>query len=272
MTAKQPTPYSELNSVLHDLVTSAQAILGSNFIGAYLQGSFAVGDFDEHSDCDFNMIIRQPLNEAELAALQAMHARIFDQELRWAKHLEGSYFTRESVRRFDPDDEPLWYLDNGSRQLIQHKHDDTLVVRWSLRERGITLAGLDIKTLIDPIEPDALRREVADVMASWADLLFNDPNEMNNVWYQMFAVLSYCRMLHTVQTARVESKPVSARWAKNNLDPRWIGLIDRALAKRPNQYENVHVPADPAELALTLEFIRYMLDLRWQMWPEGVPS
>jgi predicted nucleotidyltransferase len=268
----QPTPFPELNAILHDLVTSAQSILGDNFVGAYLQGSFAGGDADEYGDCDFDIVIGRSLNETELVALQAMHARIFDQDLRWAKHLEGSYFTREAVRRFDPDDEPLWYLDNGSRQLIQHKHDDTLVVRWQLREHGIALAGPDSKTLIDPIDPDALRREVWAVMEEWGNSLLDDPEQMNNAWYQTFAVLSYCRMLHTVQTARIESKPVSARWAKANLDPKWAGLIDRALAERPNQYGNVYQTADPEDFALTQVFIRYTLDMRQQFWPAGAQS
>jgi predicted nucleotidyltransferase len=267
MITQPPTPFPQLNAVLDDLVTSTQTLLGDNFVGAYLQGSFAGGDADELSDCDFDIVVEHPLNETELAALQAMHARIFDQDLRWAKHLEGSYFPREVVRRFDSDDEPLWYLDNGSRQLIQHKHDDTLVVRWQLREQGITLAGPDIKTLIDPIDPDALRREVADVMEEWGNSLIDDPERMTNVWYQMFAVLSYCRMLHTVQTARIASKPVSARWAKTTLDPRWIGLIERAEAERKNQYGNVYVKADPAELAFTREFIRYALAMRKQFMP-----
>jgi predicted nucleotidyltransferase len=38
--------------VLGELVSGARAVLGSNFAGAYLQGSFAVGDADEQSDVD----------------------------------------------------------------------------------------------------------------------------------------------------------------------------------------------------------------------------
>src|SRR5205823_11361190 len=48
-----PTSYDELNAILEALVTSVQAVLGGSFVGAYLQGSFAVGDYDEHSDVDF---------------------------------------------------------------------------------------------------------------------------------------------------------------------------------------------------------------------------
>ena len=53
MTSGPPTRFPELNELLVELVERARAILAETFVGAYLQGSFAVGDADEHSDCDF---------------------------------------------------------------------------------------------------------------------------------------------------------------------------------------------------------------------------
>ena len=38
-----PTPYADLNAVLGDLLKQARATLGTNFCGADLQGSFALG-------------------------------------------------------------------------------------------------------------------------------------------------------------------------------------------------------------------------------------
>ena len=52
-----PTPIAELNAVLQELVASVRATLGTNFIGAYLQGSFAIGDWDADSDVDFSIAI-----------------------------------------------------------------------------------------------------------------------------------------------------------------------------------------------------------------------
>ena len=43
-----PTIYPKLNVVLRELVASARTILAENFCGAYLQGSFAVGDAGIH--------------------------------------------------------------------------------------------------------------------------------------------------------------------------------------------------------------------------------
>ena len=91
MNGMLPTPYPELNRVLRELVESQQEILRANFVCAYLQGSFAVGDFDEHSDCDFTVVTEDDLSEVEVAALQSMHERIYDLDAAWAKHLEGSY-------------------------------------------------------------------------------------------------------------------------------------------------------------------------------------
>jgi hypothetical protein len=40
------TPYQELDALLADLVREVRDILGDTFVGAYLQGSFALGAGD----------------------------------------------------------------------------------------------------------------------------------------------------------------------------------------------------------------------------------
>lgn len=259
VTGTQPTLYEELNAVLQDIVPGVQSILGDKFVGAYLHGSFAIGDFDIHSDVDFLVAIEREVDEAELAALQAMHGRIYDLDSDWAKHLEGSYFPTVTLRRHDPESEPLLYLDNTSRELVRSKHDDSLVVRWIVRECGVVLAGPAPDELIDSISADDLRSEVLADMRNWGQRIFANPDQMNNRWYQPFAVLSYCRMLQTLHTGRVESKPAAVRWAEDALDSRWAGLIQRAWDERPNPSTKVKQQADPDELKRTLEFIEYAL-------------
>src|SRR5918992_2357721 len=97
----QPTPYSELNTVLRNLVRGVQNALTDTFIGAYLQGSFAVGDFDEHSDVDFVIAVRDELSDAHVASLQSLHGRVYDLPPEWAKHLEGCYFPVATLRIAD---------------------------------------------------------------------------------------------------------------------------------------------------------------------------
>jgi len=251
----------ELNTVLNEFVTSVQAVLGNNFVSVYLQGSFAIGDWDADSDVDFLIVIEHQVSEEDLPALQAMHARIYNLQSKWAKHLEGSYFPKAILKSGDLTKKDLLYLDNAHDQLIMSDHDNSLVVRWTVREYGITLAGLDAKELIDPVSANDLRNEVLAIMQEWAKAIFAGNWKMNNRWAQPFAVLSYCRMLHTLYTGRITSKLSGATWAKSTLDDRWVGLIQRAWEERPNPDLKVQQIADPGEVNGTLEFIRYALEL-----------
>jgi hypothetical protein len=56
MSTTSPTPYPELNRVLQQFIDHVQVVLYTSFVGAYLQGSFAVGDCDLQSDIDFIIV------------------------------------------------------------------------------------------------------------------------------------------------------------------------------------------------------------------------
>jgi predicted nucleotidyltransferase len=256
----KPTPYPELNAVLHELVDSEQVILGETFAGAYLQGSFAVGEFDRHSDVDFIVVVEDELDENQVLALQIMHERIFSLECEWARHLEGSYFPMDILRDYAQRSQPLWYLDNGHRSLIQDEHDNTIVVRWVVRERGVILAGPNPATLVEPIPVGALRQEILEGMNAWGKQILADPEVINSRFYQTFAVFHYCRMLHDLHTGFPGSKRAATEWAKANLDPVWRGLIDRAWDGRPDPALSSRLPADPEDLKRTVEFVRYIIE------------
>lgn len=254
-----PTDDSGLNAVLAELVAANQTLLAGNFVGAYLHGSFAVGDPDDASDVDYMIVVQHTIADDQVADVEAMQARVWALDSNWAKHLEGSYITQQALQRYEPESAPLLYFDNGSRVTERSHHDNTLVVRWQLRERGIALAGPDIRDLIDPVPVDVLRREVRSIMHSRADGWFANPENIGNRFYQPFVVLTYCRMLHTMATGTVVSKPAAAAWAQANLDPRWSDLIQRAIADRPDPGLRARTPADPDDVAQTLEFMRHVI-------------
>jgi predicted nucleotidyltransferase len=252
-----PTCFSDLNHLLTDLTASVQAALRDNFTGAYLQGSFAVGDADEDSDVDFLVATVDSLSHDEVTSLNGIHTALYEREGYWPKHLEGSYAPAAALRRFEPD-QPMWhYLDNGSRQLELSNHDNTNVVRWSLREHGIILAGPPSSELVDEVPIETLKREIGAVVQNWGNELLARPDSLNDAWRQPYVVLSFCRMLHSLASGRVESKLAGGRWALTALDARWRGLIERAQAKRKGQFSRVGHFADPQDYRSTIEFIRY---------------
>lgn len=258
METAAPTIYPDLNAVLRELVTSQRTLLAENFCGTYLQGSFAVGDADLHSDVDFVVATHDEISPAQSAALGDMHKRIFALEVPWAQHLEGSYAPKDAWRRVDPARSPYLYLDNGSTELIWHNHCNTAVVRWSVREHGVVLAGPDPKSLFEPVSADQLRREVLTAMQEWADWA-KGPSRMSRR-EQDVLVLSFCRILHTLEIGKVTSKRAAGEWALGALDSEWASLIQRALDDRPDPWVRVHQPADFQVVDRTLAFIDYAFD------------
>src|SRR5207248_2303487 len=100
----------------------------------------------------------------------------------------------------------LPYLDNGSR-IIQR-----LGIRPG-REHGVILTGPDPKTLVDPVPPDELRREIRRTIEVIGTEIRCGPAWVKTRWGQAYVVLSFCRMLQTLETGRVESKRAGALWA-----------------------------------------------------------
>jgi hypothetical protein len=234
-------------------------VLGENFVGAYLQGSFAVGDADEHSDVDFVVVVERDLGEGEQRELQALQERLFALPSQWAQHLEGSYVPRDQLRRVDPERRPWFYFDNGAIEPAWDNHDNSAVVRWSLREHGVVLAGPDPKALVDPVSADDLRTGALWALDEWEAWV---PSMSSwSARFQPDAVLAYCRILHTVHIGRVGTKPAAAEWALGAVDEEWRLMIRKALAERPDPWTKVRQPADPEAVERTKAFMAYAAKL-----------
>jgi predicted nucleotidyltransferase len=257
--ANGPTAYPDLNALLEEFVESVQVILADNFCSAHLQGSFAVGDADEHSDVDFIVVSDHEITPEQRAALQEMHERLFALDTLWAQHLEGSYVPRESLRKLDAPRRTYLYLDNGSTELVEDDHCNTQVVRVTLREYGITLAGPDPRVLIDPVSQDDLRREVVVDLRGFGD--WAKAATAMSRWKQPYIVLSLCRILHTLHSGSVASKTKAGEWALVALDHEWVPLIRQALDDRPDPWGRVHQLADPHDARRTVEFTNYSLEV-----------
>jgi Nucleotidyltransferase domain len=81
----QPNHFTELNSLLESFVERVCDILAGNFVGAYLVGSFAVGDADKHSDCDFLVVTRRQLTQEQEQLIPQLHAEMFNRPGYWSK-------------------------------------------------------------------------------------------------------------------------------------------------------------------------------------------
>ncbi len=85
-----PTPYADVNAVLHEFLRSIQTILGKHLRGMYLSGSLALGDFDPRSsDLDLVVVTGDALSYELFVALREMHARFDTSGSPWAAKVDA---------------------------------------------------------------------------------------------------------------------------------------------------------------------------------------
>jgi hypothetical protein len=261
MDLTSPTPYTDVNQVLALVLNEARQTLAEQFLGMYLYGSLASGDFNSHtSDVDFLVVTSGLLPHETVQALEAMHARIEGSGLKWAAKLEGAYIARSALRRWDPGDATAWPMYHEGRFSLAVQGADWVIQRHILREYDSVVSGPSIRPWIDPVTPGELRQSVGGILQSWWAPMLQNPEWIKDSEYQAFAALSMCRALHTLRFGVVASKPHAARWAIAALGDPWAVLAQRALAWRGGQDLNA--------LPLVLEFIRYTLE----RYAEGQPT
>ncbi|WLW55389.1 aminoglycoside adenylyltransferase domain-containing protein [Streptomyces sp. YU58] len=234
------TPYQELDALLADLVREVREILGDTFVGAYVQGSFALGAGDLHSDCDFVVVTTVPPRGTAEAGLRRLHDEIPTRPGHWAGELEGSYADAGSLRDASGLGTPWLFCDHGHRELIRDTHCNSLHTRWILRNHGIRLAGPPVADLVDAVDPEALRAGMRAMLPGLLDEL-RTWARFDLAWTQRYAVATYCRMLFTVRTGEVASKRGALEWARATLDPAWRPLLTQVIEDRERGWD----PADP---------------------------
>ena len=129
---------------------------------------------------------------------------------------------------------------------------DWVIQSHILRERGIVMAGPAPRSWIDPVAPGDLRRAMRELLRDWWAPMLHDTARLRSDEYQVYAILTMCRALYTLETGAVVSKPVAARWAQAALGARRAALIERAQAAR------LGMPLDM--LDETLDMIHYTLE------------
>lgn len=251
MFSAQPvTPYPGLDLVLAELLAAWQGILGGNLVGAYVQGSFALGSGDRHSDCDWLVATEAALTEPEVAALGQMHRVIPTRAGHWYRELEGSYAPVKELASVDHLGTRWLFNDHGHPTLEWDEHCNRAYTRWILREHGLVLAGPQPRSFMSPVPATILRGEAAtslptllDDLATWVDI-------DTLAWGQRYAVATTCRILYTLEVAGVASKYGAVEWALRALEPRWRPLLGQVRDERIRGWEPAQPPrAGEAEAA-----------------------
>ena len=253
------TPYADLDELLAELLGHWRGILGDDLAGAWVQGSFALGAGDLQSDCDWIVATHRPLTDEQVAALREVHDEIPTRSGHWPHDIEGSYAPLAELVSVDHLGREWLFNDHGHRTLVWDDHCNRGYTRWILREHGVTLTGPEPRSFMAEVPADLLRAEaraaiptlIAD-LATWMDI-------DTIAWGQRYAVVTASRILYTLATAEVASKPGALEWAQRTLDARWRPLLgqvrdDRALGFVLGQ------PPRPGEADAARAFAAYAVE------------
>lgn len=248
------TRFPELNDLLRELVSAVRSILATNLVGVYLTGSFALGDGDAASDCDFLVISVDRLGRDEERALRRLHEGIPTSGSYWASNLEGSYAPKADLQMPAALGRPWLYVNRGGREMEWSAHCNTEDVRWVLRERPLILEGPDPREFACEVPAIVLQRTMQPKIESFLDDLLAWAS-FDISWTQRYAVESASRMLYTFERGQVVSKPHALEWAAEAMPAEWRDLIDQV---RDDRFVRWNDPPRPGSVDRTLAFVGYV--------------
>ncbi len=254
----RPTPFADVNAALADLLARIQAALGDRLTGVYLVGSLALGDFRPHSsDIDLIVVTDAPLGDGQIERLRDLHARFDAGGSPWAARVEAVYVPESALR--DPAHQPerCPQVEKGTAPFVAPLESGWAFQRFTLREHGVALTGPAPQTLFGPVDVQEMRPAVAAIAKEWREQARSDPGWLE--WLgqredQVFVVQTLCRMLYSLATGAVASKPRAAQWAGRELPAPWPALIARSLAAHSRA-----APVTQGDREDTVAFVEYTL-------------
>jgi hypothetical protein len=257
--AFSPTPFADVNGVLGNVLAQIQALLGSHFQGMYLVGSLALGDFDPRSsDIDFVVVTDIDIGDDLFDRLHDIHAQFAAGSSPWAHKIEAIYVSYATLHHGAPSASHYPQIEKGT-QLFKAPLESGWVFQCiTIRDRGVVVAGPDPRTLVGSIEPRYLHSAAAEIAGRWLEQAETDPTWLP--WLrqrdaQTFVIMTLCRLLYSLTTRSVASKPRAAEWAQKELGQPWGALIERTLAKQHQAGTIAQSEEDE-----TLAFIQFTLE------------
>lgn len=250
---KKATPYKVINNVLCFLVRGIRSIFGDDLVGIYLTGSLSYGDFNEgRSDIDLAVVLKDPAKGEKINAVKKLHEDTEKKFMRWAKRIECSYIPLNMLQNILPPEEVRPYFGAGIFYPEAKYGNEWIINQSVLVSHGIALLGPEFKTLVKvPIESkDIIEARKRDLFEEWQPKI-NDPAYLEDPHQQSYLILHLCRILYTILTGELASKPKSAAWMKKEY-PKLASLVEEA--------ESWHYGVQMKRQKEVVEFIKFVIN------------
>lgn len=243
--------------VLEQIKKSYQDILSENLIGIYVHGSIAFNCFHwDKSDIDFLVVTNELPSLHEKQELIKVLLRI--DSICPPKGLEMSLILKKYCNDFVYPTPFELHFSNMHKDkcranlknycMTMNGVDKDLAAHFTVvREAGITLCGMDIKTLFGPVPKedyiDSIKCDIEDAL-----------NEIEK--NPVYIVLNLCRVLAYIKDELVLSKKQGGQWGVENLSAPYIHIIQKA----ENSYCGNEVFKVDTDNDATRKFAKYMIE------------
>lgn len=256
------TPFPAVNRVLNELLEQTRTALDRQFYAMYLTGSLALGDFDPaSSDIDYVVVTSSELSTAAITRLRRLHECFDAGNSEWAKKIEAVYVPPAALSLSTLPEARFPQVEKGTSLFVEQLEPGWSIHCATIRNYGVTIAGPDPRTLIDPVDPDVMRRASMGIAEEWYALSQGDQDWLD--WMksaQPFVVLTLCRLLYTLVTGGVASKPAAALWAEASLPSRWAEVIKRARDQSASSRDSAEY-----DIQWTRSFIAFTVE-QFRQW------
>lgn len=257
-----PTPFADVNLALDYFRAHLQTVLDADFLGMYLVGSLALGDFNPHtSDIDFVVVAATPIAPDRFTALRRIHAQFAASNSVWAENIEAIYVPTSALGHNAANALPYPQIEKGMPLLLAPLETGWVFQCLTIRNQSVTIAGPDPRTLVKAIDTQELHAAAEMLAGGWMEQAAHDPTWLP--WLrqpaaQAFVVQTLCRLLYCLGTGAVASKPQAAEWARKKYGEVWGTFIAASLIKhqRSETITREQEQATLAFLAFTFEHIQ----------------
>ena len=190
-------------SYVIELIKIADAIfkvLGDNFLGFYIMGSFVMRDWDpKKSDIDFIVVTRKPLNKEESIQIGKLHRTLSRSDV--GKRLDGAYTYLQQLqeKRFEEKTGSVEDHDFIADSPCHLSVDNVLC----LLQYGKCILGKPIKELSLSVSDEELVQAALDMLVEDVDEI--DKKQGFQATYDI--LIDMLRCVYTLETKKLPTKP-----------------------------------------------------------------
>ena len=220
---------NNVRTVLGYVTDFSKEILKDDLVGIYLFGSLTYDDYNPlRSDLDLMVVIKERPDEDTIGLISNKYMDLAIKFPDFNGRVECSFTPIYMLNQLEPPAEGRVYF--GEQFYANANYGNEWIINnYLIREYGLTIMGLDFKTLTPEINMSQVQHAcLEDLQKEWLPKA-NDDSYLSNPHYKSYLILNLCRIIYTLKRSKAGSKTEAGNWVIATY-PEFQDLVEEALA------------------------------------------